>query len=107
MALTMVGMSSVVSEQVFCRLQSRWAVDSEDFLFRVDAVRVWLAYACVLERVVRVLAVESVGFGREVGPRVTPEAVFFADWPVLLVDGPPCDTRVVDFFFAFFAMLTP
>ena len=104
----MVGMSSVVSGRVFCHLRSRWAVDSEDFLFRVDAVRVWLACACVLERVVGVLAVESVGFGREVGPRVTPEAVFFfAVWPVLLVDGPPCDPRVVDFFFTFFAMLTP
>ena len=89
-ALTMVGMSSVVSGRVLCRLPARLAVDSEDFLFRVDAVRVWLASTCFLERVVGVLPVESVVFEREVGPRVTEGPVFFfVDWPVLLVDGPP------------------
>ena len=104
-ALTIVGMSSVVSGRVFCRLSARWAVNSEDFLFRVDAIRVWLAFPCVIERVVGVLAVESDSFEWEVGPRATAEPVFFfADCPVVLVDGTPCDPRVVEFFFAFFAM---
>ena len=101
----MVGISSVVSGRVVCRLPARWVVDSEDFLFRVDAKGVWPASTCVLERVVGALTIESVGFEREVGPRVTAgRPVFFADWPVLVV---PCDPRVVGFFFAFFAILPP
>ena len=32
---------------------------------------------------------ESVVFEREVGLCVTAGPVFFVDWPVLLVDGPP------------------
>ena len=87
-ALTMVGMSSLVSGRVLCCLPARWAVDYEDFLFRVDAVRVWLAFTCFLERVVGVLSVESVVFEWEVGLRVTAWPVFFVDQPVLLVDGP-------------------
>ena len=61
-ALTMVRMSSVVSGRVLCRLPASWAVDSKDFLFQVDAVRVWLAFTYFLERVVGVLPVESVVF---------------------------------------------
>ena len=89
-ALTMVVMSSVVSGRGLWHLPARWAVDSEDFLFRVDAVRVWLAFTCFLERVVGVLPMESVVFEWEVGRRVTAGPVFFlVDRPVLLVDGPP------------------
>ena len=76
-ALTMVGMSSVVSGRVLCRLPAHGAVDFEDFLFRVDAVRVWLAFTCFLERVVGVLSMESVIFEQKVGPRLTTGPVFF------------------------------
>ena len=89
-ALTMVGMSSVVSGRVLCRLLAHWAVDSKDFLFQVDAVRVWLAFTCFLKRVVGVLPVESVVFEHLVGPRVTARPVFFfVNRPVLLMDGLP------------------
>ena len=85
----MVRMSSVVSGRVLCHLPAHWAVDSEDFLFQVDAVRVWLAFTYFLKRVVGVLPVESVIFEQKVGPHVTAGPVFFVNRPVLLVDSPP------------------